>query len=95
MNLLRLLYLGALMNELKLSCFICRSGEYGDIEGEATIPDPSEPAKIGVRFSEGIVGLSPATQWTHGVIITPLLHQNDVATSFWRHNDVIIASRVH
>ena len=31
---------------------------------------------------------------THGVIITSLLRQNDVATSFWRNNDVIIASRV-
>merc|ERR1711976_1046540 len=29
------------------------SGEYEDIEGVAIIPDPSEAAKIGVRFFEG------------------------------------------
>ena len=29
---------------------------------------------------------------TRDAIITPLLHQNDVATSFWRYNDVVIAS---
>ena len=34
------------------------------------------------------------TQRTHDAIITSLLRQNDVATSFWRNNDVIIASRV-
>ena len=34
-------------------------------------------------------------QRTHEVIITSLLRQNDVATSFWRSNDaVIIASHV-
>ena len=33
-------------------------------------------------------------QRTHDAIITPLLRQNDVATSFWRNNDVIVASRV-
>ena len=32
------------------------------------------------------------TQWAHDAIITSLLRQNDVATSFWRKNDVIIAS---
>ena len=35
------------------------------------------------------------TQWTHGVIKTSLLRQNDVVTSFWRNNDVIITPRVH
>ena len=34
------------------------------------------------------------TQRKHDVIITSLLHQN-VATSFWRNNIVIIVSRVH
>ena len=33
-------------------------------------------------------------QWTHYVIITTSLRQNDVATSFWRYNDVIITSCV-
>ena len=32
------------------------------------------------------------SQRTRDAIITPLLHQNDVATSFWRYNDVVIAS---
>ena len=32
------------------------------------------------------------TQRTHDVMITSLLGQNDVATSYWRNNDVIIAS---
>ena len=35
------------------------------------------------------------SQWTHPVTIASLLRQDDVATSFWRNNDVIIASRVH
>ena len=30
----------------------------------------------------------------HDIIITSLLRQNDVATSFWRNNDVIITSSV-
>ena len=34
------------------------------------------------------------TQRTHDVIITSLWRQNDVTTSFQRHNDVIIASCV-
>ena len=34
------------------------------------------------------------SQRTHDVIIMSLLRQNDVATSFWRNNDVIITSRV-
>ena len=34
------------------------------------------------------------TQRTHDAIITVLLRQNDVATSFWRNNDIIIASCV-
>ena len=33
------------------------------------------------------------TQRTHDTIITSLLRQNDVAASFWRNNDVMIASR--
>ena len=35
------------------------------------------------------------TRRTHVVIITSLLRQNDVATSFWFSNDVIIAACVH
>ena len=34
------------------------------------------------------------TQRAHDVIITPLFRQNDVATSFWRYDDVIITSYV-
>ena len=34
-------------------------------------------------------------QRTHDAKITALLRQNDVAASFWRNNDVIIASCVH
>ena len=34
------------------------------------------------------------TQRTHDAIITPLLRQNDVTTSFWCNNNVIIASCV-
>ena len=34
------------------------------------------------------------TQRAHDVIITSLLRQNDVATSFWRNNDVIITFSV-
>ena len=29
-------------------------------------------------------------QRVHDAMIMPLLHQKDVATSFWRNNDVII-----
>ena len=32
----------------------------------------------------------PTPQWTHNVMITSLLRQNDVATSFRPNNDVII-----
>ena len=28
-------------------------------------------------------------EWAHDALITSLLRQNEVATSFWRHNDVI------
>ena len=34
------------------------------------------------------------SQRTHDIEITSLLHQNDVITSFWRNNDVIITSCV-
>ena len=34
------------------------------------------------------------TQRAHGVIMTSLLRQNDVATSFWRNDDVISVSCV-
>ena len=33
-------------------------------------------------------------QRTHDAIMMSLLHQNDVATSFWRNNDVVISSCV-
>ena len=32
------------------------------------------------------------TKRAHDAIITPLLRQNDVATSFWRNDDLAIAS---
>ena len=32
---------------------------------------------------------------THDIIITPLLRQSDVTTSFWRNHGVIITSGVH
>ena len=35
-----------------------------------------------------------SSQRTHDAIITSLLRQNDVATSFWHNNDVVIASFV-
>ena len=34
------------------------------------------------------------SQWTRDAIIASVLRQNNVATSFWPHNDVIIASCV-
>ena len=34
------------------------------------------------------------TQWTHIAIITSLLRQNDITTSFWCNSDVIIVSCV-
>ena len=34
------------------------------------------------------------SQWTHDAKITSSLRHNDVATSFWRNNDIIIASCV-
>ena len=37
--------------------------------------------------------LTVTAQWTQDVMITWLLRQNDVTTSFWRNNDVIIALR--
>ena len=44
-------------------------------------------AKVPVKFQ------SDGTQRVHDAIIKSLWHQNDVTTSFWLHNDVIIASR--
>ena len=38
--------------------------------------------------------VSSLNQRTHDVMITSLLRQNDVETSFWRFNDVIITSYV-
>ena len=35
------------------------------------------------------------SQWTYDSILTSLLCQNDVNTSFWRNNDIIITSCVH
>ena len=37
-------------------------------------------------------GIGSTTPWAHDAIITLLLHQNDVATSFWRNTNVIITS---
>ena len=44
-------------------------------------------AKVPVKFQ------SDGTQRVHDAIIKSLWYQNDVTTSFWLHNDVIIASR--
>ena len=43
------------------------------------------------RFLEVSLGV-PISQRTHDTMITLLLRQNDVATPFWRNNDVIITS---
>ena len=43
-----------------------------------------------IRIGHGVLHL----QRTHDVMVTSLLRQDDVATSFWRNNDVIIASCV-
>ena len=40
-----------------------------------------------------LCGVRMSAQPTHGVIMTPLLRQNDVAASIWRNNGVVIASR--
>ena len=37
-------------------------------------------------------GARPSIQQAHDAITTSFLHQNDVATSFWRNNDVLIVS---
>ena len=34
------------------------------------------------------------SQWTYGAMITSLLRQNEVETSFWHNNDVTIAPYV-
>ena len=48
---------------------------------------------------EDALSPTPALRWaimpTYNVLITSLLRQNDVATSFWRNNDVIIMPSVH
>ena len=47
---------------------------------------------IDVSFKLRWENCSWKSQRTHDVIITSLLRQNDVTTSFWRNNDVIIMS---
>ena len=37
----------------------------------------------------------PPFQWAHDAITASSLRQNDVATSFWRNDDVVIASCAH
>ena len=48
---------------------------------------------------EDALSPTPALRWaimpTYNVLITSLLRQNDVTTSFWRNNDVIIMPSVH
>ena len=41
-----------------------------------------------------VIVLATNSQWTLGVIITPLLPQNDVATSFRRNDDAIITRNI-
>ena len=45
--------------------------------------------------SRAILDRVMCRQRTHGTMITSLLRQNDVATSFWRNNDVMIAPHAH
>ena len=44
-----------------------------------------------VKYPALLIGLSPHSQRTHDAITTSLLRQSDVATSFWRNNDIIVA----
>ena len=58
------------------------------------ITAPVSKVKLRIRhficFAATVIFI-PASQRTHDAMITSLLRQNDVATSFWRNNDVIIA----
>ena len=45
-------------------------------------------------FNFRVIFVKLLTHRIHDAIIASLLRQNDVATSFWRNNDVIVASRV-
>ena len=47
------------------------------------------------RVSSVLLRVVTRTQRTHNTMLMSSLRQNDIATSFWRYNDVIIASRVH
>ena len=49
---------------------------------------------ISRRLYNWLMSPTVHAQWTKGVIITSWLRQNDVETSFWRNNDVIITSCV-
>ena len=42
-----------------------------------------------------VLVVSPMINWTHDAIIRSLVRRDDVAASFRRTNDVIIASGVH
>ena len=57
---------------------------------QATV-NPSSDRRLYIRGTNLFI-----TQWAgaHDAMITSLWCQNDVATSFWRHNDVVIASCV-
>ena len=48
----------------------------------------------GVRYHRIYICQMVYSQCAHGAIITSLLGQNDVATPFWRNNDVIVTSCV-
>ena len=50
---------------------------------------------IGVAPERNADKLTEPSQRTHDAIMTSLLRQNNVATSFWRNNDVVIASCAH
>ena len=54
---------------------------------------PPEANRVELLITNRSVGRI-VPQWTRDAIITSLLRQNDIATSFWRYNDVIITSCV-
>ena len=72
-------------------CPDCLSEDLGNSgTGYRQLPSLKGSRNGGTRSEKDVI----KTQWTHDAMITTLLRQNDVATSFWRNNDVIIASHV-
>ena len=79
---------------------------YGPCFGEARLPGDRDVSLHRAKFGrqQKLPGAEYATlpkfkshatsQRTHGVIITSLSRQSDIATSFWRYNDIIIVACV-